>query len=202
MALQVIRVPHMKLEIGKLINNDSPLPLSREGRVRVSGFTLIEILVVLVIVAIIMAVAVMSLGHMGRGRHERMVVQQFTRVITEAQQQAILTPEVLGLSFHSGGYQFYEYQPPTKLHSASWQSLRDDVLSNVSAFRNLLTAQLTTVSGYTAKIKTQAASPIIIFSPSGSVTPFILNLQGDNRIYSVSVENNGNAIVTERAAKE
>ena len=163
------------------------------------GFTLIEILVVLVIIAIIIAVTVISFGDMGRGRREHMAVQQFARVLNAAQQQAILTPAILGLGFHSEGYQFYQYQPPIQSRAGIWKPLQNDVLSNANAFRDLLTARLTNVSDYTETIQSHASHPVIIFGSGGSVTPFVLTLQGEKLLYTISVQNNGVVTVTQRA---
>ena len=164
-------------------------------RITAKGFTLIEILIVLVITAIIMAVAAMTLGHMGKGRRERMTVEAFMNVVTVAEQQAILTPSVLGLAFYAEGYQFFQYE------AGAWKPLHDDVLSNQTAFKNLLTANLTFVSGHDEDIKSHAAKPVIIFSPSGFVTPFVLNLQGENHIYMITVQNNGTSTMTEKAIR-
>lgn len=163
-----------------------------------SGFTLIEILVVLVIVAIVIAITVISFGDMGRGRRERMAVEQLVRVIGAAQQQAILTPAVLGLGFHSEGYQFYQYQFPGKSHPGAWKPLRDDVFSNVTAFHDLFIARLAHVAGFEETTKSHASQPIITFSPGGSVVPFVLTLQGEKLLYTLSVQDNGVATVAHR----
>jgi len=167
--------------------------LAKQVAVRINsvGFTLIEILVVLVIVAIIIAVAVLALGNMGQGRREHAAVQELVRVIGAAQQQAILTPAILGLGFHSDGYRFYQYRAAMKRDKAAWIPLHNDVLSNPVAFHDLLIAQLTAVSGYTETTESHASHPIIFFSSGGSVTPFVLTLQGEKITYIVSVQNNG-----------
>jgi general secretion pathway protein H len=73
------------------------------------GFTLIEVLVVLIIVAIITAVAVMAFGQFGRQRREQMIAEQFVRTIGVVSQQAILTPQIMGLGVSATGYRFYRY---------------------------------------------------------------------------------------------
>ncbi|OGT39467.1 MAG: type II secretion system protein GspH [Gammaproteobacteria bacterium RIFCSPHIGHO2_12_FULL_38_14] len=162
-----------------------------------SGFTLIEILVVLIIIAIITAVAVMAFGHMGRARRERIVAEQLMRAITIGEQQAILTPSILGLGFDPSGYQFFQYEITLNSHAGVWKPLNNS-LSNPTAFKNLFIARLTFVSGYSAEIKIHASHPIIIFSPGGKVTPFILNLQGENHIYIITVHNNATSTLLEK----
>ena len=155
------------------------------------GFTLIEILVVLVIVAIITAVAVLAFGHFGRSRREKIIVNQLVRVIPVAQQQAILTPLVLGLGINHNGYQFYEYLPATHSHAAKWISLQSDVLSNSKAFHSVFIATVVHIEGYAEKNANSISKPAIVFLPSGSVTPFTLHLNGYRHQFTITVKNNG-----------
>lgn len=156
-----------------------------------SGFTLIEVLVVLIIVAIITAVAVLAFGHFGRGRREEIIANQFVRVISLAQQQAILTPMVLGLGISPSGYQFYEYQPPINSNPAQWRLLPGHVLSNPAAFRSVFAVSVKSIASYPAKIKSDSAKPAILFLPSGYVTPFVVELQGALNQIIINVKNNG-----------
>lgn len=143
------------------------------------GFTLIEILVVLIIVAIITAVAVIAFGQFGRGRRERIVAEQFERVIAVAQQQAILTPEVLGLRITANGYCFYQYEITSSVQASEWKPLRADVLSNPHAFQRLFT------------VKNADTKSTIVFLPNGYVTPFALKLKGSAHDFLMTVKNNG-----------
>lgn len=158
---------------------------------RVRGFTLIEVLIVLVIVAIITAVAVIAFGQFGRGRREKIIVNQFARVIGVAQQQAILTPAVLGLGLSATGYQFYQYNMSLSSKGGDWQPLRSDVLSNTKAFQNVFIVNTTFISAYTAQEKNDSAKPAILFLPSGFVTPFVLELKGSKQLFVITVKNNG-----------
>lgn len=154
-----------------------------------TGFTLIEVLIVLIIVSIITAVAVLAFGHFGRGRRERIVVQQLTRVITVAQQQAILSPMVLGLTITADGYVFYRYQPATRTTAEKWLPLSDDVLSNKNAFRHLFQVTVKSIAAFSAAA--QHTTPSILFLPSGFVTPFTLTLSGAHTPIQLMVKNNG-----------
>lgn len=166
-----------KLEIGMRRNN--------------RGFTLIEILVVLLIVAIITAVAVVAFGQFGRGRREKIIVDQFVRVISVAQQQAILTPEVLGLSVTPKGYQFYQYEIFLGKNTGEWTSLENDALSNANAFRKVFNADVKSISTFESDASTKKNNPQILFLPSGFVTPFVLELSGAHNHFLITVKNNG-----------
>lgn len=160
-----------------------------------SGFTLIEVLVVLIIVAIITAVAVMAFGQFGRGRREKIIADQFARVITIAQQQAILTPTVLGLGVSAKGYQFYQLEISLTSKKQNWQPLRNDVLSNKNAFKNVFDADVKSISASESKDNNNV-SPRILFLPSGFVTPFVLELNGAKNHFVITVKNNGVVNVT------
>jgi general secretion pathway protein H len=157
--------------------------------VRRRGFTLIEILVVLIIVAIITAVAVIAFGQFGRGRRERIVAEQFIRVIRVAQQQAILTPAVLGLGISVNGYQFYEYEILPAAKTGEWKPLRTDVLSNKNAFQRLFSVDVKEIAAFSLPKTNAAAKPAILFLPSGYVTPFVLELKGS--AHNFTIKNNG-----------
>ncbi len=153
------------------------------------AFTLIEVLVVLIIVSIITAVAVLAFGQFGRGRREKIIVQQFTRTITAAQQQAILMPMVLGLTITPTGYQFYRFQTSLK-KPAEWLPLKNDVISNSTAFRSVFSVDVKSIATFSLS-KQDKKTPAILFLPSGYVTPFTLELKGGASVFQIAVKNNG-----------
>lgn len=161
-----------------------------------TGFTLIEVLVVLIIVAIITAVAVMAFGQFDRGRREKMIANQFVRVIAVAQQQAILTPAVLGLGITVKGYQFYQFVLSTQSKKGEWKSLGDDALSNSHAFQRVFQADIKSISASDNSESKHASDPSILFLPSGFVTPFVLELNGAKNHFVIVVKNNGVASVS------
>lgn len=155
-----------------------------------TGFTLIEILVVLVIISIITAAAVLAFGDFGRGRREKIVADLLQKTIPVAQQRAILQPAILGLSFTNQGYQFRQYWVDPNTQKATWKALSDDDLSRQNAFRdiNYQLKLMKKTPDFIEKNKTLK----IIFLPNGSVTPFKLILSGEGKIsYELQVQNNG-----------
>lgn len=153
------------------------------------AFTLIEVLVVLIIVAIITAIAVLAFGQFGRGRREKIIMQQFTRTITAAQQQAILTPMVLGLTITANGYQFYQFHTSLKKPS-EWKALKNDVLSNSRAFRSVFDVSVKSIATFSLS-QQDKKTPVILFLPSGYVTPFTLELKSGSSVFKIAVKNNG-----------
>lgn len=70
------------------------------------GFTILEVLVVLVIIGIISSFAILSVG---RGSNERLTEegQRLAALITLQQQEALLTGEVRGIQFMPNAYALY-----------------------------------------------------------------------------------------------
>ncbi len=79
------------------------------------GFTLIEILVVLLIIGITMGFALMAFGDFGEKRRIVVAAEQFTNLIKLVQQQAILETSTLGIDVHDNHYDVLRFKPP-----ASW----------------------------------------------------------------------------------
>ena len=166
------------------------------------GFTLLEVLVVLIIIAIITAVSILAFGQFGRGRLEKIIVQQFMRTIDVAQQQAILMPSVLGLGISPAGYQFYQYELPQAQKPGHWYALRDDVLSNTRAFKSVFHTTVKSIATYSNAQKSHDIKTTILFLPSGYVTPFVMELSGVSHNYRVTVTNNGSVTLkTEEIVK-
>src|SRR3990167_3049129 len=154
------------------------------------GFTLIEVLVVLLIVAIITAVAVIAFsGVAQKTRREKIVIEQFVQTITVAQQQAILAPSVLGLGLSTTGYRYYRYQSQS---TGRWEPL-SNALSRPDAFQEIFTVNIASMEGFhgaeVANTGMRGSVPTIIFLPSGYVTPFTLVLNGEKNNYTITVTN-------------
>jgi general secretion pathway protein H len=75
------------------------------------GFTLIEVLVVIVIVGIISAVVLLSLGIVGDDRGLQQEARRMSSLIELATDEAIMQGREFGLEFMQTGYRFVEYDP-------------------------------------------------------------------------------------------
>lgn len=78
---------------------------------RASGFTLIEILVVVGIIAIVMTAAVLSLSFSDDSRDMRREARRFMSLVEVAQDDAMLQGREFGLELMSDSYRFVEYDP-------------------------------------------------------------------------------------------
>ena len=92
---------------------------------RQSGFTLIEILVVVIIVATISAIALMSIGLVGDDRELSTERKRLAALIEMVQDEAMMQGREFGLELMNSTYRFVEFDPFT----AQWSEvLGDDLL--------------------------------------------------------------------------
>lgn len=145
------------------------------------GFTLIEVMIVIVIVGVVLAVAVMSMNVVGDKRQVKAAAAQLKTVIQTAEQEATLLPAVLRLDFSPTGYKFYAYR------DRKWQSLRDDNLSRSHAFGSEVLVKVK------RNKQNKKKHSMIIFSDSGDVEPFTILLtdKKHNVLYQVGQDQQG-----------
>jgi general secretion pathway protein H len=91
---------------------------------RMPGFTLIEILVVLVIVGIIVAAALFSLGTLGDDRNLQTQARRLTTLLQMATDDATIQGRDFGIEVMTAGYRFVEHDPLLN----QWFEVTDDDL--------------------------------------------------------------------------
>ena len=79
-------------------------------RSQAQGFTLLEIMLVVLIIGMITSLAVYAMTPMGPSRQAKSEAQSLMARLDYAQQQAIISHQPYGLVIHPHGYQFYVYQ--------------------------------------------------------------------------------------------
>jgi len=80
-----------------------------------SGFTLIEILVVVVVIATIVSIGILSLGLLGDDRQLRREAARIGSLLEVAQDEAIMQGREFGLEVMRESYRFVEYDPLQRL---------------------------------------------------------------------------------------
>jgi general secretion pathway protein H len=86
--------------------------MRRHGRS--GGFTLIEILVVIVIVGIVMSIAILSITLAGGDSQLREEAQRMVSLVEVAQDESLLQGREFGLEFMQSAYRFVEFDPLTR----------------------------------------------------------------------------------------
>ncbi len=150
----------------ELINELSRLlPVARRAPKPVAGFTLIEIMVVLLIVAITIGMVGVNLQ---RGDNNR-VQEEADRIVIllqAAREEAILQGQILAVQFNREGYRFLRLNNKDKLELIE----QDEILSPRSLPDGVTLSF--TIDG--AAAETEAG---LILDPSGSFIPFVLTLR-------------------------
>lgn len=80
-----------------------------------SGFTLIEILVVVVVIAILVSIGMLSLGILGDDRQLRREATRIGSLLEVAQDEAIMQGREFGLEIFRESYRFVEYDPVQRI---------------------------------------------------------------------------------------
>lgn len=104
-----------------------------------AGFTLLEILVVLVIVAIMIAIAVVRFSGYGSGRAMRQTIRRWSLLMPAVQMRAVLQPAVLGLKLQQKSFQIYHLDENLSTEKLQWVPLKGGRLSGVHHFARGIT---------------------------------------------------------------
>lgn len=125
------------------------------------GFTLIEILVVIVIIGVTISFAMLSFGDFGASRKAQVSAEQFISYLKLIQHQAILTDSTLGIRLDKEGYQSLRYD-----QSLGWQNL-----SGATIFQKQLYPTGIIVTARPSSMKV----PAITVNSSGEISDFHLD---------------------------
>ncbi|KMQ74313.1 type II secretion system minor pseudopilin GspH [Marinobacter subterrani] len=137
---------------------------------RHTGFTLIEILVVLVVVGLLASLAIFTMGGSSQQRELENEVQELYLLMQTASEQAVLNNQELGLRLDEDGYQFVAFQD----QSGDWKA------SGERLFRARSLPEWLTVTKFIESDIPRLASsedrllPDVVFFSSGETTPFEL----------------------------
>jgi general secretion pathway protein H len=141
-----------------------------------SGFTLIEILIVIVIVGITLTFALLSFGDFGGERRIIVAAEHFVNYVKLTQQQAILEAGTLGIKLQPTGYQVLRYSS-----DGLWNQMPD---KSIYAYQSVPS---------NAKIEWKSTiksnkSPNIVINASGDMSPFTVTFTKVNKQPIISVK--------------
>lgn len=89
-----------------------------------SGFTLIELMVVVIIIGIVSAMVLLSFGILGDDRALQQQARRMSSLVELATDEAMMQGRDFGLEFTKFGYRFVEHDPLTN----QWHAVVDDEL--------------------------------------------------------------------------
>jgi len=148
-----------------------------------SGFTLIEILVVLVILGITASVALLAFGDFGESRRVEAEAQRFVQKVRLIRHQAILEATTYGMKITPTSYQIFRFSPPN-----TWTPATSTLLKPYQfPPKILLYLNIQSTNKKTSK------KNWVVFQASGEITPFSINfgLKQQPNIAHVVAEDNG-----------
>lgn len=149
---------------------------------RSQGFTLIEILVVMVIISIITTVAMLSTGQ-NKTKAVENFVNDFTQSLNLAEEQAMLAPAMLGLTFDGKTWGFAARE------KSNWVPWSQEGL-HARDIPNGVAVQFDSTQ------TSNATTPSIIISANGDLTPFTLYVGKAGEKPSVKIEGNADGTLT------
>src|SRR6202046_1495888 len=159
---------------------------------RSKGFTLVEILVVVVIMAIVISLAILSVGTAGRDTQLDEETRRIEGLVGLLHERALLEGRDFGLRIEPAAYEFVVYEP----RRDRWMPLdqerefRHRDLPKGVTFELRLDSQVVVLKPIDRTLSTDQAppGPQVAIAASGEGTPFRLTLQRDGTQAKASVD--------------
>jgi general secretion pathway protein H len=154
-----------------------PHPAAR----RASGFTLLEVLVVIVIIGVITSMAVISVRVLGGDHEMQQEAERLQAILTQVREEATLQSRDLGLRVDETSFEFLEYDGRME----RWRAVLGDPLLRERTLPGGLRLALR-LEGRSAKLEPRQPEtdrnpifPHVILQASGDLTPFDLVFSRD-----------------------
>ena len=149
------------------------------------GFTLLELMVVIVLIGIILTFVVQSVGDGGRRDRIQREAQRIVALVELVGEEAVLKSSVIGMHFQPDGYEFMRY------NGQGWSLIEGDELLRQRSLDSMMQLQLL-VEGFRIDLETvthatasegegeggekDGPKPQVVFLSSGERSAFELTL--------------------------
>jgi general secretion pathway protein H len=166
-----------------------------------AGFTLIEILVVVVIIGVISAGMLLSLGLAGRDRDLEKESDRLFALFTYAREQAELQTREYGVLFQDDGYEFLAYDT----RRAAWRSVFEDEALSARKLPDGLGFKLTVEARPVVLTRPSDAkdkTPQVMIFSNGDLTSFAATLEREGGVRSVTLTEDASGQVIEQPMVE
>ncbi|MES9965431.1 MAG: type II secretion system minor pseudopilin GspH [Candidatus Sedimenticola sp. 20ELBAFRAG] len=133
------------------------------------GFTLLELLVVIVVMGVLLSMAAISMP--GDRRHDlvRDEARRLKALFSLARNEAQLEGRELGIVINTGGYHF------VKLEEEKWQPIKASTPFRARSMPNDMEIDVTPTDSQNTQ-QDAVKGPVLVFWSSGEVTPFELTV--------------------------
>ncbi len=169
--------------------SSNPLAPVRSGN-DASGFTLLELLVVIVIIGIVTSMAVVSIHVLGGDHEMDQEAARLRAVLMQVRDDAILQGQDVGLRIDARGYDFLRYDS----RNERWLIVSDDPLLRERALPDGVVAALK-IESRDVKLPARATptgegryAPQVVVQASGDLVPFevVLSRDGTSEVRRIS----------------
>lgn len=149
---------------------------SRPTSAAARGFTLVEILVVVVIIAILFTITTLSVDRISEEDHAREEVQRISALMELAADRAMIEGGEYGLFVSEQGYRFMRYEG----RDIGWLTPEDRAFRQrpwPEGVRVEMRSEGATVSLESEVDADEERTPQVLLTATGEMTPFELNLR-------------------------
>ena len=150
----------------------------RRHRQGAAGYSLVELLIVLVVIGIMLSITALSMGNFEADPAEK-AINRLRYNVELLSNEAIIRSEMLGLGFFEDGYAFFRMDEDGN----AWQLIEDDRLLKEQTFEAGVIGQAFLAGEGLVPSSRASLEPQIFAMPTGEITPF------EYQVYSEQSEN-------------
>jgi general secretion pathway protein H len=175
----------------------APAGGSLAGRSVAGGFTLIEILVVVVIIGVLSAGLLLSVTLTGRDRDLEKESDRLLALMNYAREQSELQTREYGLIFQDDSYEFVSYD----MHRTVWRSVFEDDALVLRKLPYGLDVKLKVETRPVVLKKPQDAkdkTPQVMIFSSGDLTQFEVTLEREGGVRSITIAADDKGVLVEK----